>query len=358
LSFTDLTPLWLGAPLVALILVGVWSHGTRRRKLATFLGGRRALLRLSRTDLSGLRLGRAFLLGLAGACLAVAAADPHWVAPPPPEEPPVDRVVIGLDVSASMQATDVSPTRLARAVDVANSLLEELGGQQVGLLLFAGTSYPIAPPTLDHTAVAFLLRGVVPTMASAYDPGTLLSVAVTDGVTMLQTVDSTTAPPRVGRMRLVLIGDGDTGDTERAIAEAVALATAAGVEVHTIGVGTERGGPMSMPAGTYQLGGPVTNAAGQRAVSRMREPVLRDLAAAAGGRYAHADAEGDVAAIASALVAPAPVEEMAEAEAPPAWARFDVPFTLGVLALILILMESLLDASLPRLFPRRRPEVA
>jgi Ca-activated chloride channel family protein len=358
LIFTDLTPLWLGGPLVALILVGVWSHGTRRRKLATFLGGRPALVRLARTDLSGLRLGRAFLLGLAGVCLAVAAADPHWVEPPPPEAPPLDRVVLAIDVSASMQATDVSPTRLARAVEMAHQLLGSLEGQEVGLMLFAGTAYPIAPPTLDHDALAFLLSGVVPTMASAYDPGTLLSVAVADGVAMLETVDTASVPARVGRKRLVMIGDGDGDEIAAAVGEAASVAVAAGVDVYTIGVGTERGGPMSLPAGTYQLGGPVTNAAGQRAVSRMREPVLRDLSASAGGMYAHADDAGDVEAVVDALVAPPPVVETPVEDAPPPWARYDLPFTLGVAALILIFMESLLDASLPRLFARRRQEAA
>jgi Ca-activated chloride channel family protein len=356
LTFTDLTPLLLGAPLVALILVGVWSHGTRRRKLASFLGGRPALVRLSRTDLSGLRIGRAFLLGLAGVCLAVAAADPHGVEPPPPEDPPLDRVVLAIDVSASMQASDVSPTRLARAVEVAGQLLGSLEEQEVGLMLFAGTAYPIAPPTLDHAALAFLLGGVVPTMASAYDPGTLLSAAVTGGVAMLEAVDSASALAGVGRKRLVLIGDGDGDEIEAAVSEAAAAAAAAGVEVHAIGVGTDRGGPMNLPAGTYQLGGPVTNAAGQRAVSRMREPVLRDLAASAGGRYAHAD--GDVDAVVDALVAPAPVAEALAEDAPPPWARYDLPFILGVLALILLLVESLLDASLPRLFAPRRREAA
>jgi Ca-activated chloride channel family protein len=355
LSFTNLSPLWLGAPLTALILVGVWSHGTRRRKLAAFLGGRRALVRLARTDLSGLRLGRAFVLGLAGACLAFAAADPHWVEPPPPAPPPIDRVVLALDVSASMQATDVSPTRLARAVEVAGQLLGSLEGREVGLMLFAGTSYPIAPPTLDHAAVAFLLRGVVPTMASAYDPGTLLSVAVADGVTMLETTDSTSAPaPPIGRKRLVLIGDGDGEEMEAAVRDAAAKAVAADVEVFAIGVGTDRGGQMSLPAGTYQLGGPVTNAGGQRAVSRMREPVLRDLAAAARGSYSHADSESGVRALLDALLAPPPVAQTPTEEGPPLWARYDLPFTLGLAALILVLMESLLDASLPRLFGRTR----
>jgi Ca-activated chloride channel family protein len=175
---------------------------------------------------------------------------------------------------------------------------------------------------------------------------------------MLETVDSASVPEPVGRKRLVLIGDGDGEEIAAALGEAAAAAMAEGVEIHTVGVGTERGGPMSLPAGTYQLGGPVTNAAGQRAVSRMREPVLRDLAASGGGRYAHADDEGGLEAVVDALVAPPPVVETPNGDAPPPWARFDLPFTLGVVALILILMESLLDASLPRLFASRRPEAA
>jgi Ca-activated chloride channel family protein len=353
LIFTDSSLLWLGGALTALVLVGVWSHGTRRRRLAVFLGGQRALVRLARTDLSGLRIGRSLLLGLAGACLAVAAAGPYWFEPEPPEPPPVDRVVIAVDVSASMQATDVSPTRLARAVDVARELLAGLEGQEVGLMVFAGTTYPLAPPTLDHAAIAFLMNGVAPTMASAYDPGTMLSLAVSDGIAMLQADDSLATEP-LGRKRLVIIGDGEVGEPEGNVGEAVAAAAAAGVEIHAIGVGTERGAPMSLPAGTYQLGGPVTNAAGDRAISRMREPVLRDLATNAGGIYAHADA-GDVDEISDALSVPPPVVDTADR---PAWARYDLPFVLGVAALVLVLLESLLDASLPRLLSLTRAREA
>ena len=138
--FADPSLLWLGGALTALTLLGIWSHGRRRRKLAEFLGGRRALVRLSRSDLSGLRVGRALLLGLSGLCLAVAAAEPRAIESPAPEPPPVDRLILALDVSASMQATDVQPTRLSRSVEVARELLAEIEEQEVGLLVFAGTS--------------------------------------------------------------------------------------------------------------------------------------------------------------------------------------------------------------------------
>jgi Ca-activated chloride channel family protein len=356
LIFADVSLLWLGGALTALILVGIWSHGRRRRRLADFLGGRRALARLSRSDLAGLRLGRALLLGVSGVCLAVAAAQPSWVEPPVPEPPPVDRLVLAIDVSASMQATDVQPTRLARAVEAARELLAEVEEQEVGLVVFAGTTYRLAPPTLDHEALDFMLGGVTPTMASAYDPGTLASVAILDAVALLASSQDSTA--RLGRQRVLLISDGDDGENERAALTAVDSARAAGVEVHAIGIGTERGAGMSLSAGTYQLGGPVTTASGGRAVSRLREATLRDLAGRGGGRYAHVDAVGDFAALRANISAPPVSTQLPTSDPRPVWTRYDLPFVLGIAALVLVLLESLLDASLPRLPSLRTRRVA
>lgn len=354
--FADLSLLWLGGALTALILVGIWSHGRRRRRLAEFLGGRRALARLSRSDLSGFRLGRTLLLGVSGLCLAVAAAQPSWIEPSAPEPPPIDRLVLAIDVSASMQATDVEPTRLARAVDAARELLAELEDQEVGLVVFAGTSYRLAPPTLDHEALAFMLDGITPTMASAYDPGTLASVAILDAVGLLESSQDSTA--RRGRHRVLLISDGDDGENQQAVLAAVDSARTVGVEVHAMGVGTDRGAGMSLASGTYQLGGPVTTASGGRAVSRLREATLRDLAGRGGGRYAHVDAVGDMVALRADLSAPPLPTQLPSTDPRPVWTRYDLPFVLGVAALVLVVLESLLDASLPRLPSLRTRRVA
>jgi Ca-activated chloride channel family protein len=356
LSFADLSLLWLGGALTALALVGVWSHGRRRRKLAEFLGGSRALVRVSRADLSGLRLGRAALLGLAGICLAVAAAGPVWIEPPAREPPPLDALVLAIDVSASMQATDVEPTRLARAIEAARAVVAAAEGQEVGLVVFAGTTYPIAPPTLDHEALGFMLEGISPTMASAYDPGTLVSLAIGESVALLEAWQDSTSGR--GRRRVLVISDGDDGENDRAVVAALDSARAAGVEVHAIGVGTERGAGMSLPAGTYQLGGPVTTASGGRAVSRLRESTLRDLANRGGGRYAHVDADADVRAMHAAISAPTTPAQAPGDDVRPAWTRYDLPFVLGLVALALLALESLLDASLPRLPTPRARRVA
>lgn len=395
--WVDESLLAVGAALTALVLVGLWAHQRRRRLLAEFLGGRTAMRRLSRLDLYRRGVRRAVLLGTAGVALAVAAAEPRWEDAPPPPPPPLKQAMIAIDVSASMQAEDAVPTRLAQAVAAADSVLTALDGHEVGLLVFAGKAYPLAPPTLDHQALRFLMSGLVPRLASAQDPGTLLSVAIDESLALLNRqpsetpgeaaprgdaagiaeaaatsartgasgvgadgdADSAPAPSRADGGRLiVLVSDGDTREAEGDLQAAVARAAEADVGLFTIGIGTEAGAGMTMPAGTYQLGGPVVDAGGRPGTSRLREPVLTQVAAAGGGTYAHATAQADVQAMRVALAntgpAPAPVVD----ESTPMWARYDLPFLLGALALALVFLESLVGMSLPVLRFLRAREAA
>ncbi len=372
MTWVDPSLLAVGGALTLLVLVGLWSYGRRRRLLAQFLGGRRAMRRLSRPDLSRFGLRRSLLLGLAGAALTIAAAEPRWVDAPPPPPLPVKRIVLAIDVSASMQAEDEAPTRLAQAVANAHAALDSLGRHEVGLLLFAGTTYPLAPPTLDHQALRYLLSGVVPRLASAQDPGTLLSVAIDESVALLlRDLSTMTGDPDVvptaapaeavsgpqGEQLVVLITDGESGERDAVVFEAVERAREAEVGVYTIGVGREAGAGMTMPAGTYQLGGPVVDARGRPGRSRLREPLLRQIASDGGGAYAHGAEEPDVGALRVALADTGPEPEPT-LEAAPSWAQYDVPFVLGAAALALILLESLLGMSLPVVRAVRAREAA
>jgi Ca-activated chloride channel family protein len=381
LTWVDSSLLTVGAALTALVLVGLWSHGRRRRMLAEFLGGRSAMTRLARLDLYRLGIRRAALLAVAGAALAVAAAEPRWEDAPPPEPPPLKRAILAIDVSASMQAEDQSPTRLAQAVAAADAALASLENHEVGLLLFAGTAYPLAPPTLDHAALRYLLTGLVPRLASAQDPGTLLAVAIDESIALLDHEPSATpgeaaprgAPPApsevapgsatgeaspvpvasrtqeraAGERLIVLVSDGDAGQRDEEVLAAVERARAAGVGLHTIGIGTSGGARMVMPAGTYQLGGPVVDARGAPGSSRLREPLLRRIAADGGGSYAHVGVEADVLAMQVALADTGPTPEPVVDLSTPVWARYDLPFLLGALALSLVLMESLFNVRVP-----------
>jgi Ca-activated chloride channel family protein len=383
----------LGLLLTFLALVGLWAHAGRRRRLAEFLGGRRAVDRLSPSDLFRLRIERILLLGVGGVAAALAAGEPRVTASlvdSEPLGPPPKDVVIAIDVSASMQASDVPPTRLARAVQVAEGLMDELGEEhRVGLLLFAGTGYPLAPPTHDHEALRFILSGIVPTIASAQDPGSLISVGLREGMVLLGHVpaeggeaaediggasqpsatDSATAQPegdsvaggpaagsptgvgtdrgpveRIGEDILVIIGDGEAGEPEEVVAAATAAAEEAGIAVHTIGVGSSSGSGMMMPEGRYQLGGAIVDESGVRAVSHLETARLREIAASGGGTYVDGNDVSGLAELGSSLRDPGPGPDLDAPEALPFWVRHDVVLALGAVALSFVFLESLLDA--------------
>lgn len=363
LIFTDSSLLVIGGALTALILVGLWSHAARRRRLARFLGGRRALDRVSRADLSRFGVRRVLLLGVAGLALAGAAADPHWSEGAPEPPAPVKRAILAVDVSASMQADDVEPTRLARATEIAHRLVDDLEGHEVGLVLFAGRPYALAPPTYDLDAIRFMLRGVTPTIASSYDPGTRMSLAIDEAMTLLEgAIDSVRMgelPPPPPEELIVFISDGDAEAVDEELDDALERAREAGIAIHAVGVGTEDGAGMTMPRGTYQMGGTVTDASGAPGRARLDESALRSLTSEGGGLYAHAESSGALAALDADLRAPTVPPDPAPTDAPPAWAAYDLPFVLGSLALALVFLESLIGVTLPRVSPRRaRPREA
>jgi Ca-activated chloride channel family protein len=325
--------LTLGALMAIVVLVGWWAHARRRRRLAEFLGGRRAAARLSpRSDLYRFQVERLALVGGAVLAAAAAAAEPEsWntTGPGVPER----SVVLAIDVSASMQAADVPPTRLDRAVQVADELLQRVGDQRVGLLLFAGTVYTMGPPTRDIATIRHFLSGVTGTIASAHDPGTLMTVAIREAASQW------TQPSQPGEVRsIVLIGDGDAGEAEEAVVEEARAAAARGMHVHVIGVGTERGSGMMMPPAPYQIEGPVLTATGSPATSRLDEALLTRVAEAGVGRYARADDQRALDDLGDWLT-PLPMLSSW-------WLHFDLPFVLIAGALMGLLVESLLGVRL------------
>jgi Ca-activated chloride channel family protein len=332
MTFPNLTVLPLGIAIALLVVVAEGRHAGRRRQLAAFLGGRRAVDRLSRSNLYRSRWERVSLLVLATLAVTGAATDVRWRERD--RVPSLRSSILAIDVSASMQASDVSPTRLARAVEVADELIQALETDPVGLLIFAGDAYVLAPPTREHAAVRYYLAGVTPTMASAHDPGTLLSV----GIRAAAGLWTTEAEPGEERS-IIMIGDGEAGENEEAVLAEVRAAADRGIRIHAVGVGTPEGSGMTMTAAAYQLGGPVLDASGAPAVSTVNEALLQRVAGAGGGRYVHA-ADGDGLS--------AFEDRLRVREVPgPWWMQYDPVTLLVLVALVGLVVESLLDVRLP-----------
>jgi Ca-activated chloride channel homolog len=155
------------------------------------------------------------LLGLATLLAAVGLAGPRSGRSQVQAETRALSLVFAVDISRSMLAEDVAPSRLQRAAREARRLIQDLDGDRLGLIAFAGRSYILSPLTVDGGAVRMYLDALDPDLAS--EGGTSLGAVLTQGAQLLGA--ATDAADRV----LVLFTDGEAHDT---LPEAVTAAQA------------------------------------------------------------------------------------------------------------------------------------
>jgi len=271
--------LWAVPALAALGVVAAWL---RRRRLGAWaddvLWGRLAPAR------SGLLRGIKLVLTLlALALLLVAAARPQVGARLVQVERRGIDVVVLLDVSLSMEATDVVPDRLERSKQEIRELLDGLRGDRAAIVLFSGSSFALCPLTLDVAAANLFLDAVTSDVLP--DPGTNLEEALRGGRSALET-ELATARGRA----IVLFTDGESHSGDAAAA-AQSLEED-GIPVLTVGVGTPGGEPIPMRDAGGRLTGYKKDRAGNVVLSRLDEALLRQIAETTGGRYYPATLQG------------------------------------------------------------------
>jgi Ca-activated chloride channel homolog len=232
---------------------------------------------------------RVLLLTLAGGAAAgTLLAEPAAPASDDPRTMP-EALMIVLDVSRSMEAGDVAPTRLEAARGFLTRLMAQISPAAVGLLVFAGEPALICPLTTDPSALQMALGEVVATR-DAIPGGSAL------GPALARAVDA--FGPRRQRRTLLLVSDGEETTTDAA--ETLTRMRAAGVVVHAVGVGTRAGTPM---ATRRQAAGTAT-APGDTRVTRLSPAILTRLSGATGGLYVEGTEERALAQIAGRLQSP------------------------------------------------------
>lgn len=216
--------LWL-VPLCA-IASWVLAWVARRRRI-----GRAAAwspeLALS-AALDGPRAG--FVLAFAGAALACALAGPRWGRTSVTTETRALDLVIAVDVSRSMLAEDQTPSRLGRAIRESRRLVQDLQGDRLGLVAFAGRSYILTPLTIDGGALGLFLDGLDPDIAS--EGGTRLAPVLAQGRQLL-TASGETGADRV----LVVFTDGEGHDSLNEIVAQAEQLRLAGVRLVLVAEG-------------------------------------------------------------------------------------------------------------------------
>ncbi|HEX9611535.1 MAG TPA: VWA domain-containing protein [Gemmatimonadales bacterium] len=272
------------APLAATLywLAAAWARRVRLRRAAQWSD---ETLRRARVA------GRFGPVGVALATLlAVSAlAGPRWGQDSVVTETRGLNLVIAVDISRSMLAEDAEPNRLGRSLREARRLVQDLEGDRLGLIAFAGSSFILSPLSLDGSAVTLHLDALDPDVAS--EGGTQLAPVLGQGGDLLR--GSTELADRV----LVVFTDGEAHDSVGAALEQARRLGAAGV--HVILVAQGRASPVRIPirdnAGTilrYQA-----DEDGQPVETRRRDDVLNALANAARGTIVGADLPDQAGAV-------------------------------------------------------------
>ncbi|HWM28211.1 MAG TPA: VWA domain-containing protein [Woeseiaceae bacterium] len=212
---------------------------------------------------------RWWLMLLGGILAVLALAGPSWNRLEQPVFRTEQAIVIALDLSQSMDAEDLTPSRLTRARLKILELLERRQSGQTALVVYSANAFTVSPLTTDSDTVAALVNSLSTDIMPSR--GSYPAAAIDKGRDLLQQAG-------VGHGQVLLITDGGASEeAERAAAEL----SDAGYTLSILGVGTLDGAPIPRPDGGF-----VTDRAGRIAIPRLESDGLRSLAAAGGGRYA------------------------------------------------------------------------
>ncbi|MDJ0750421.1 MAG: VWA domain-containing protein [Woeseiaceae bacterium] len=212
---------------------------------------------------------RWWLFGLAGVIAAAALAGPAWERVDQPVFRAEQALVIALDLSRSMDARDIEPSRLSRARLKILGILERRDGGQTALLVYTSNAFTVTPLTDDADTIAALVNSLSTDIMPSR--GSYPEVGIRKGQALL-------AQAGVGVGEVLLIADGGASPAAEKAARDL---RDAGYTLSVMGVGTREGAPIPRLTGGF-----VTDNRGKIAVARLEERGLRDLAGVGGGRFA------------------------------------------------------------------------
>src|SRR6267378_1298203 len=271
-------PIWFWGLLAIPVLAVLFARAEQRgvAKLREFVSPR-LLPQLAATVHRSRRVLR-FALQLFGLIFAIVAlAQPRWGYTFQNVQRKGLDLLIAVDTSRSMLSNDVQPNRLERVKLAAQDLVNQLQGDRVGLVAFAGRAFLQAPLTIDYEAAVESINDL--DTKTIPEGGTNISEAINLAV-------NTFGKSAAGNRALIIFTDGEelSGDS----AKTAKAAADAGVRIFTIGVGTPQGSliPINSEDGGTAF---VKDSAGQVVKSKLDQKRLSELAQATGGFYLHLD---------------------------------------------------------------------
>lgn len=267
-------PAFLYLLIIIPVIIVIRLLEMRKRKLKLKKFGDLSLLKPLMPDVSSSRKSLKFWLMIAAlALLIVMLARPQMGTKISQEKRKGIEVIISLDISNSMRAEDVVPSRLDKSKMLVENMVDNFTNDKVGLVVFAGDAFIQLPITSDYVSAKMFLQNTDPSLIATQ--GTDLAGAIE------LSSKSFTQQDKVGRA-ILIITDGE--DHEGGAIEAAEKARKNGIRVFVLGVGSTKGSPV--PDGN---GGYMKDNSGQEVISALNEEMCKQVAQAGGGAYIHVD---------------------------------------------------------------------
>lgn len=321
--FENPTYLLLLIVLPVLAVIFIWSNIKRKRNLKAY--GDPELLSAMMPDVSPARYNLKFWLTFAALFfLIIVAARPQFGTKMETVKRQGIETVIALDISNSMLAQDVAPSRLEKSKKIISKLVDEMQDDKIGLIVFAGEAFIQLPITSDFISAKMFLESINPELIASQ--GTDIRAAIN------MATRSFTPREDVGRA-IIIITDGE--NHEGGAEEAAKEAASKGMLVYVLGVGSPEGSPIPVGgANEYRK-----DKDGNVIVTKLNEQMCQEIAKAGGGAYIRVDNTN-----AAQKLLQKEIDKLAKADLETTvYSNFDEQFqVIAWIAFILLLLELLI----------------
>ncbi|OIO97005.1 MAG: hypothetical protein AUJ92_04590 [Armatimonadetes bacterium CG2_30_59_28] len=265
--------LWAVIAMIVAVMYGL----RRRRTILSALGDLEVVQRMAGSLSARRRRAKTALPIVAALLMVLAMARPQMGTRLETVKRKGVDLILAIDVSNSMLAQDLKPSRLEVAKREVTALLDRLQGDRVGLIAFAGSAFVECPLTLDYGAARLFLDQIDPSLIPR--PGTAIGEAI-------RTATKAFSQQERKYKALIIVTDGEDHDTKPV--EAAKESAKQGVHIYTIGVGSADGEPVPVYGDRGNSAGYKKDRDGNVVLSKLDETTLQKIALTTNGKYHHA----------------------------------------------------------------------
>lgn len=277
------TPNYFYLLLLIPVLIGVylWNSIWKKKKITEFGSGNYLKRLAPEASTTSKPLIKMVLLAVTLGTLILALVNPKFGTRIETVKRQGVDIVFAIDVSKSMLAEDIAPSRMGKAKQLASQIINNLASDRIGIVGYAGSAFPMLPITTDYSMAKMYIQDMHTDMVSSM--GTALSQAIEVGSNYFD-------DPNTSKV-MILISDGeDHGD---GISNAVAMAKDKGIKIITIGVGTPEGGQIPIKQ-NGRIAGYKKDVDGSTVITKLNDETLKEIAQKTGGTFMYGSKTDEV----------------------------------------------------------------